>query len=216
MIRTALIAGVLCCILALGVVAGYFSIGTQDFDAWLRSWLQNFSTEMMGALATFILFNLLLGEYEKRQQANQTRSQLTIGLHTEFQTADMLQSRITAETILSQNGVQPKPLNTSELYEEIHKKQARKADWLAVSRVLHFYENLGKLSAAGALDEKLLKTLFADYLRSCYATQFFAELANASAGAPWAAPVTALAKAFGIDTTKAWSPAAPPAAKRGA
>lgn len=145
MLRSALIGGVLLVVLALGVVAGLFSIGTQDFAEWLRSWLQNFSTEMMGALATFVLFNLLLGEYEKRQQAQQTRTQLTIGLHTEFQTSDMLQCRIRAEGILSHNGGLDRPLNTDELYNAIHKEQKRETEWFAVSRVLHFYENLGKL-----------------------------------------------------------------------
>lgn len=204
MIRTATISAVLAVVLALGLLAGFYSFGEQKFSQWLPSWLQNFSSEMFGALATFLLFNLLLGEMERRHEANRTKTQLTIGLHTEFQTSDMLRCRIAAENILVENAKSAAPLGSSALYEKIHKQEKRSEDWLAVSRVLHFYENLGKLHAAKALDDALVQRLFKGYVQAAFANQYFAELMNASSDSEWAEPILTLARALGIDTSKRW------------
>lgn len=39
-----------------------------DFQAWGEGWLQNFSTEMMGAISTYFLFTLIIGKREEKER----------------------------------------------------------------------------------------------------------------------------------------------------
>lgn len=208
MLRTAVIVLVVAALLAAGAAAGYVSlasVGHEPQATWLVGWLQSFSTNMVAAAVTFVLLNLIVGEFEKRQQREMTKTQLTIGLHTDFQSSDMLRARIRAENILVENARSKSPLNTEALYEKLHKQQKQEDDWLCVLRVLHFFENLGKLHLAGALSPSLTKEFFESYLKDYFENESLGELANASPGNNWAPPVIQLANAWGIDTSRSWA-----------
>ena len=60
---------VVLCLLAFGTSMGSWFITPPDGrnPDWWTSWLQNFSTEMFGAISTFILFELIIGRSEKTQ-----------------------------------------------------------------------------------------------------------------------------------------------------
>jgi len=54
----------------MSLLINIFTMSNQSI--WLEGWLQNFSTEMFGGLLTFILFDLIIGQREKRRE-QQTR-----------------------------------------------------------------------------------------------------------------------------------------------
>lgn len=50
-------------------------VNPSGYDAaWLSGWLQNFSTEMSGAIATFLLFELILGGRQRRTEAERAQA----------------------------------------------------------------------------------------------------------------------------------------------
>lgn len=71
-------------LLGMGIVPSLFSLVINltteggNVQSWLEGWLQNFSTEMFGAFATFILIELVVGGREKRAalEANRLQQQV--------------------------------------------------------------------------------------------------------------------------------------------
>lgn len=69
---------------ALGSSVVSFILNNNPTSAWGSDWLQNFSTEMMGAIVTFGLFRLILGsslrEDERQQDGEERIKQLVTDL----------------------------------------------------------------------------------------------------------------------------------------
>lgn len=64
------VLGILLCIAFLTSAVSFVVnvIREPDFLGWLEGWFQNFSTEMFGAVATFILLELIIGGREEKQR----------------------------------------------------------------------------------------------------------------------------------------------------
>jgi hypothetical protein len=57
-------------------------------DEWISGWLQNFSTEIMGAFATFILFELIIGRRQKQEAEERAAGQHKQRLITQMRSKD--------------------------------------------------------------------------------------------------------------------------------
>jgi hypothetical protein len=137
---------------------------------------------------------------EKRQVVQNQRTQLTIALHNQFQSLDMLRVRLKAAEVLRENYLSGQKLNSSQLYQKLYFDENRQDDWLCVSALLHFYEEVGKLRKQGKVDENLTRIFFERYLREMYEKEFLGHLASISTSSNWASSVTDLANWLDIPT----------------
>lgn len=115
-------------------------------------------TGVIGAVLG-VLGALLVQRSESKRLGRLAVSQ---DLYRKWQSLEMTEARSRAFVVLRRNGQEPNPLTFAQLAESI--QPAQKEDWLAVSRVIHFFEECGTLLKADAADGNSLKTLLGRYV----------------------------------------------------
>jgi hypothetical protein len=99
----------------------------------------------------------------QRLEAQRTgRLSRTHRLYESWQSADTLALRVKADEVLCRNLVSPNPLGFVALTDPNSHESI--ADRIAVSRVLHFFEECGALLDTKAIDLKLYRRLFERYV----------------------------------------------------
>jgi hypothetical protein len=81
---------VLAVLLLIAIITSLISYSLIDSDnvkSWVISWLQNLSTEIIGALITYLLLNLIVEGYNKRQESEQKRKEAQLHGYTRIMQA---------------------------------------------------------------------------------------------------------------------------------
>ena len=177
-------------------------LNTGSSQSWWSGLLLNLGTGFLGTLITFVFLDLIIQSIEKRQEQKTKRTQLTIALHDQFQSMEMIRVRQVARKILLENFRYGDKLDSWKLYQKLYFDEKREEDWLALSRVFHFYEEIGELLEQDALNEELTRIFFYNYLKEMYDDEYFGEFIEISKhNNNWAKYVHYLAQRFKIETT---------------
>ena len=107
---------------------------------------------------------------QHRSSHAQLCRQTTLQIYDRFDDADVLESRIRAERLLSANASAPQPRCLSELYASLPRD-----DWQHISRTRHILDQLGLLGRVGYLDKSIAGPLFANYV-NYWIDRYFAAL----------------------------------------
>lgn len=91
------------------------------------------------------------------------RRAVTQNLYQKWQSLEMTTARSKAFVALRNNMQETTPLTFVTLAESFHQSDQHE-NWLAVSRVIHFFEECGALMAVGALDKEMTKSLLGRYI----------------------------------------------------
>jgi hypothetical protein len=130
---------------------------------------------LVGAIIGALLTALLANHFSQRERKIQTQIQTTLSLYQQYQSTEMLTSRIKADDTLSRQKLDTK---ISLSLEELHGKLEQE-DWFHISRVLHFFEYVSILHKEKYLDEHLMKSTLGDYFDYWYG-HYFRTLRHAS------------------------------------
>ncbi|MBW4444766.1 MAG: hypothetical protein KME10_26950 [Plectolyngbya sp. WJT66-NPBG17] len=114
------------------------------------------------AVLTYVFTNI--------QQQHHARVQTTIQMYEKYQSSEMLLARIKAERVLYENRQQLKPLSYTEIYHETYANHDE--NWLYVSRIVHYFEQIAILHQEKFLEERLFRSSIAPYLRFWYNEYF--------------------------------------------
>lgn len=72
---------VIAILLSVALFSGLFSLSRQTtFDSWLESYMQNLSTELLGAIFTFILFEIFIG---RRHDSKNQKQRLLVEMRNQ-------------------------------------------------------------------------------------------------------------------------------------
>lgn len=106
---------------------------------------------LIGAFAGAWLAHL----YEKRILKEKEKRDTTVALYMEFHNQEMLNTRIIARRVLTDNLERERPLSLDEMYSDLEKEE-----WHAVSILITFFEKMGVLLRNDYLDDRLTRQLF--------------------------------------------------------
>ncbi|WP_067840377.1 hypothetical protein [Nocardia lijiangensis] len=124
-------------------------------------------TELLAAILGAIIGSALGGyiSYVVQTQAvaRSERMLRTLRLYEEWQDTEMLTARIRANWILERNFTAESPKSFSQLSSALLEAQ-KEEDWIAVSRVVHFFELVAMLLDAGELHRPTFRRLFDRYV----------------------------------------------------
>ncbi|MFZ4829153.1 MAG: pentapeptide repeat-containing protein, partial [Phototrophicaceae bacterium] len=104
-------------IMAFGTSIGSWLITPPDGRNadWWTSWLQNFSTEMFGAITTFILFELIVGRSEKEQARLQEIQQRKAEILRRLQSGDSTVTKVAFEEARAEGWLRDGTLANADL-----------------------------------------------------------------------------------------------------
>lgn len=126
-------------------------ITSTIFDINIFPELAGFSGVLIGVILTAIFQSYL--------STTQLRRQTTLELHKLFDSPELLQSRIFADRLLSDNLKSSPQKSYSELYKILSIDE-----WKHISCVRHFFDQLGLLKKINYLDDKIANPLFNKHL----------------------------------------------------
>jgi hypothetical protein len=92
--------------------------------------------------------------YERKAQKLQQQQDTTIALYTEFNSDDMIKSRIKANKLLGENRDRSNPFTLTEMSRTLDPE-----DWYHISKVFTFFEKFGIYLETDNLDKDLTKQL---------------------------------------------------------
>lgn len=194
----AVILSSLLMVATITTVASLYFIGAGSLSDWNSSFFLSFGTGLYGAAITFVLIDLILRQKEKRDEERVRRLTLTSNLHNDFQNTDMLRCRVKVDKLFTEYIDCDDNLDTNTLYENLTDVEERFEDWLAISRLLHFWEHVAKLDSKELIDEELFKLTLLPYLENLYLDHNFKNFVNNSVKTHWAGPVKALSAKYGV------------------
>jgi hypothetical protein len=117
------------------------------------------------------IVGVAIGAYlQHRSSHAQMCRETTLQLYDRFDDEDILESRIRAEQVLSENARSARPQCLSELYHSLPRE-----DWHHVSRTRHFLDQIGLLSRIGYLDRAIAVPLFGSYVQY-WVNRYFAPM----------------------------------------
>ncbi len=104
-------------LMAFGASIGSWFITPPDGRNadWWTSWLQNFSTEMFGAITTFILFELIVGRSEKAQARLQEIQRQKADILRRLRSGDLAIVRVALEEAQAEGWLQDGTLANADL-----------------------------------------------------------------------------------------------------
>jgi DNA-binding ferritin-like protein (Dps family) len=92
------------------------------------------------------------------------RTKIVQDLYHTWHSDETLRARIRAGAVLGENDKKPRPLKTyDELYADLW-EMGRQEDWIAISRIMHFFEECGELLEIRAIDVDSLRKLLGRYI----------------------------------------------------
>lgn len=113
---------------------------------------------LLGAVIGSLLTALLTTLFNQREQRRQNQIKTTLDLYTEFQNAEMIDSRYKGDTLLKENVSREHSFSFIELSQQLNEEQ-----WNHVSRIIYFFEKLGVLHQLKYLDNELAQQMFKGY-----------------------------------------------------
>jgi len=164
-------------LIVLLLISGFTSfsiVENSDSRNWFSSFLQNFSTEILGALVIVLGIDFFVRpQIEKASQ----RTALTIELHKKWHSESMHKTRRVVETLIRNNFKEGKDegMGTTELNHYLT-QVGREEDARQLFRHLHLLEELGKLLKTDNLDRDLVKAMFSDYIDDYILTEHLIDL----------------------------------------
>lgn len=114
------------------------------------------------AVLTYVFTNI--------QQQHYARVQTTIQMYEKYQSSEMLLARIKAERVLYENCRRSQPLSYTEIYHETYANHD--TNWIYVSQIVHYFEQVAILHQEKFLDERLFRSSIAPYFRFWYNKYF--------------------------------------------
>jgi hypothetical protein len=125
---------------------------------------------LIGALigsACGALFTLLYGLWDQNRK---NKLETTMNLYRTFHSQEMMLVRVQADKVLKREKQKGQGWNYRELYGHLPAEE-----WLNISIMAHFFEQLAVYRKVGYLNDKLAKTLFSNYFNYFY-NEYFKEL----------------------------------------
>ena len=117
------------------------------------------------------LVGVAVGGYlQQRVTHAQQSRQTTLELYERLDDPDILDSRIRADRLLSENAASAEPKSLAQLYSALPRE-----DWQHISRTRHFLDQIGLLQRIGYLDPKIAAPLFTKFI-DYWTTRHFAPL----------------------------------------
>lgn len=114
------------------------------------------------AVLTYVFTNI--------QQQHHARVQTTIQMYEKYQNPEMLSARIKAERIFCKNRRQTQLLSYTEIYHETYANHDE--NWIYVSQIVHYFEQVAILHQEKFLDERLFRSSIAKDFRFWYNEYF--------------------------------------------
>jgi hypothetical protein len=180
--------------IAMNVPCFVINILLAVFDISIPPELAGFAGVLIGVILTAIFQSYL--------NITQLRRQTTFELHRNFDSPDLLQSRISADRLLTDNSQSPQPKSYSELYKTLSNDE-----WKHISCTRHFFDQLGLLKKINYLDDRIANLVFSDYV-NYWSDKYFKKLEsleenyasiNQSEAMKWRVSSDELKKIFPID-----------------
>ncbi|QXJ23901.1 hypothetical protein AGRA3207_005125 [Actinomadura graeca] len=110
---------------------------------------------LLGAACTFVV--------QRLESRRRWRFDLAQELYRTWQSIEHIEARVRAYYLLTENLRSQHPQSFLELATAC-RAEGRTEDWIAISRVLHFFEECGALLDCAAVDHALLKHLIGRYV----------------------------------------------------
>lgn len=149
---------------------------------------------LIGAIVGSFASALLTSFYMRQEQRKQIQIQTTMNLYNEFQSKNMLASRIKADKLLDENRSSERPLSFMGLHKELDEE-----NWHHLTLIVHFWEKFSVLYQSNYLDNKLARTFLGRYF-DYYFSRYFKALGreslekDESLQSGWAIPINNVAE----------------------
>jgi hypothetical protein len=132
--------------------------------------MNEFISALIGGVIGSISSAVLTYVFTNIQQQHHARVQTTIQMYEKYQSSEMLLARIKAERVLYKNRQEPNPLSYTEIYHETYTNHDE--NWIYVSQIVHYFEQVAILHREKFLDERLFRSSIAPYLQFWYKEYF--------------------------------------------